>query len=806
MLIKYFKTTLRSLRKNKVFFAINILGLSTGIAAFLLIASYLRFEYSYDCQFQNNGRIYRIPMVISKKGEKQQAFAYTYPAVAPALKEDIPEIQEVARLTEWGGIVTYGDKMIAESKSVYYTDPSFFRIFSFHFVKGNALTPLKELNDAVITTATAKKYFSDTDPIGKALHYLDQDYLVKAVVELPPNSHFRFNILLNADKIMQRWNGVLNTIWGQPHFYTYVLTKPNTNASALQAKLTSFADHHLGAQMKQTGNQIHFFLQPLKDIHLHSTYDYEMEGSGNFSYLKYLAIAAVFILLIAWINYVNLSTAISLDRYKEVTVRKVLGAGKLQLVRQFLTESLFLNIVAILLGILLFRIALPSFSNLVQQDIRDLIPSDRAFWLAGVAVLLFGTLLAAFYPAFVLSSFRPINTIRNSESNSILKGGKSMLRKSLVVFQFTTAIVLIAGAIGFYRQLHFMQTRDLGVNIQQTLVLQKTPTYDSSYIHVNAAFTNELRSNPSIVSVTASDAVPGSELRSVKFTLKNGLVEVPCRSIGIDTEFVSAYGLKIIAGRNLLPTDKRGLDTSYVENDLVNESAAKILGFSNPSEILGQELIALGFIKTRVVGVVKDFHQRSLQHGFDPIFFGPVDQAAWECLSLKLNTNNLSTVMDFVKKKWSNSYPDMPFRYFFLDDHFNAQYKSDQVFATVLWLFTTIAIVIAALGLFALSLFTIAKRSKEISIRKVLGATVFEITRLMAKDYMKLVVIAVTIALPLAYIFISNWLTDYAFRIDLGLWFFLFPAIFIISIALVTVLYQSVKAANSNPVKNLRSE
>lgn len=809
MFRNYFKTAWRNLRKNKTFSAINIFGLSVGIAAFLLIVSYLKFEYSFDDGQQNKDRIFRVPMVISKNGEKEQTFAYTYPAAAPALKNEFPEIEEVARFFPRGGIVTSGNKLIAESKFVYYVDTSFFHIFTFRFIKGNASTALKELNDAVITSETAKKYFGNADPIGQTLHYQNEDYTVTTVIENPrPNSHMRFNILLNYNKIIQWTHGYFNTSWDFPYmnFYTYVLLKPGTNANALQAKLPAFAERHLGATMKQNGTQVSFALQSLKDIHLRSRYGYELEGNGNFFYLKYLGIAALFILFIAWINYVNLSTAISLDRSREVGVKKVLGAGRFQLIRQFLTESLFLNMIAILLGILIFKLALPAFSTLVQEEISSLNISDWRFWLFGVVLLLLGTSLAAFYPAFVMSSFEPIYAIKNSQGYSGLRAGKTVLGKSFVVIQFTAALVLIAGAIGFYRQLRFMQTRDLGINIQQTLVLQKTATWDSSYIGINAAFINELGSNPSIVSVTASDDVPGSEGMSAKFALKNSREEKPCRNLGIDNNFIPSYGLKIIAGRNLSSNDRRAVDTSLVESILVNETAAKLFGFNKPSEILGQEMIAAGFIKCKVVGVVNDFHQKSLQYDFDPIIFGPVDEAAWANLSIKLHTTSLASVVDFIKSKWSANYPEMPFRFFFLDDHFNQQYKNDQLFATVLWLFTIMAIVIACLGLFGLSLFTIAKRSKEISIRKVLGATVFQITELITKDYMSLVGIAGVIALPLAYILVNNWLKKYAFRIEIGLWFFFLPVMLIILIAFITVLYQSMKAATTNPMKNLRAE
>ena len=805
MIKNYFKTAWRNLWKNKTFSAINIFGLAIGVTAFLLIINYLRFEYSYDDANVNKDRIFRVPMVIAEKDGKQQTFAFTYPAVAPALKKDFPEVQEAARFRRQGGIVKYAEQKIIEAGSIYYADPSLFNIFSFRFVKGNAEGAFKELNDAVITAETAKKYFGDADPIGKALHYNNEDYIVKAVLEdIPANAHLRFNILLNYNKYIQlRPNA--NTSWGWSDFYTYVLLKPGTDAKALETKLAAFAQRYMGDDMKQHDYSVAFHLQPLKDIHLRSTYDYELAGNGNLSYLKYLGIAALFILFIAWINYVNLSTARSLDRSKEVGIRKVVGAGKFQLIRQFLGESLFLNAIAILIGVLIFWLALPPFSHLVQKDISSLYVTDWSFWVCVISLFLLGTLLAAFYPAFILSSFQPIYSIKTSQGASGLKGGKSILRKSLVVLQFVAAIVLITGALGFYRQLNYMQSRDLGVNIKQTLVVQQSGNQDSAAIPAFTSFINDMEANPAVQSVTASTSVPGAEVGgSSDYFLKNSPSGKRCRNLGIDNKFIPAYGLTVIAGRNI-SSDKPPIDSTVIMNVLVNETAAKIFGFAKPEEILGREIGGSGF-RCNVIGVVKDFHQESLQNSFDPIVFYPEEERNLGNFSLKINTGNLPVLMDFVKQKWNTYFPESPYRFFFLDERFNAQYANDRLFATVLLLFTAIAILIACLGLVGLSIFTIAKKNKEISIRKVLGATLFQVTSLITMDYLKLVLLAAVFALPVAYMLVSNWLNDYAFHISIGWWFFILPVIMITAIALLTVLYQSLKAAVANPVKALRSE
>lgn len=806
MIKNYFKTAWRVLWKNKTFSAINIFGLSIGVAAFLLIINYLRFEHSYDDAHIKKDRIYRVPMMTKEKGGKEQTFAFTYPAVAPALKKDFPEVEEAARVRRQGGIVKYKDQMIVEGGSVCYADASFFAIFSFPFVKGNAASAFKELNDAVITEETAKKYFGNDEPVGKALTYRNEDYIVKAVIkDIPENSHIRFNILLNYEKYIQLTEGAANTSWGWSDFYTYVLLKPGTDAKTLEAKLPAFAERYMGADMKQRAYENYFYLQPLKDIHLKSGYDYEMAGNGNFTYLKYLGIAALFILFIAWINYVNLSTAHSLDRSKEVGIRKVVGAGKWQLIRQFLSESFFINSIAIITGIAIFKLTLSSFSSLVEKDISNLNVSDWRFWVFVITIFLLGTLLAAAYPAFVLSSFQPIYSIKASQGGAGTMSGKGLLRRALVVLQFIAAIVLIAGAIGFYKQLRYMQTRNLGVKIDQTLVVQQSANTDSSMIPSFNAFINDMKANPGVLSVTASTSVPGSEVgSSSSYYLKNSLSGKRCRNLGVDKNFIPAYGLTLMAGRNFT-NDQPVTDTNSIVNILLNETAVKVFGIPDNEAAIGQYIDGSGF-HCKVIGVVKDWHQESLQNSFDPVVFYLEEERGFGNFSLKFNTNNLPGFMEFVKQKWSYYYPQSPFRFFFLDERFNAQYKSDRLFSTVLWLFTAIAICIACLGLFGLSLFTVTKRSKEISIRKVLGATAYQISGMITKDYLKLVLIAGVVALPVAYLLVNNWLKDYAFHISIGIWFFFLPVFMIVIIALLTVLYQSLKAAFANPVKNLRLE
>jgi putative ABC transport system permease protein len=807
MFKNYLKTAWRNLLKNKMFSAINVLGLAIGIAAFLLIINYLRFEYSFDDFNVKKDRIYRVPMVITETGGKPQTFAFTYPALAPAMKKDFPEVEEAVRFRRRWGVVRHGEQKIVENGMIYFVDAPVFKVFSFPFEKGNAKTAFTQLNDAVITHSTAQKYFGNVDPIGKALHFNDEDYIVTAVLkDIPANSHLQFNILLNYEKYIQTTNNAANTSWGWSDFYTYLLLKQGANANALQAKMPAFANRYMGDRMKQDGFTASFQIQPLKDIHTRSTYDYEMSGSGNLYYLKYLGIAALFILLIAIINYINLSTAHSLERSKEVGVRKVVGATKSQLVRQFLGETFLMNLMGIVIGFLLFKLALAPFSQLIGQNIADLQTTSWQFWILMALVFVVSTLLAGFYPAFVLSSFRPLQSLKSVAGFAGIKSSKNFFRKSLVVLQFAAAIILIGGAIGFYFQLRYMSTRSLGININQTLVLQQTLGLDSSKIDAVESVINDLQKIPGVETVTVSTDVPGNEVgSSSSFRQISSNDDKRCRLFGIDENFIPHFGLTVVAGRNFDKDKPATPDTSQIISIIVNETASRILGFNQPADAINKLVVGAGY-HCKIVGVMNDYHQQSLEYNFDPIIYYPEQHINMTSFSLKLHTANLPQVLEQAKKTWSAAFPQSPLQYFFLDEYFNRQYRNDKLFSTILWWFTILSIIVASLGLFGLSLYTVVKRMKEISIRKVLGASAVQIITLVTKEYIKLILIAGIVAVPVAYFLLQNWLKDYAFHIQVGLWFFLLPLALIVVIALITVLYQSVKAAIANPVKSLRTE
>ncbi|KIC93002.1 ABC transporter permease [Flavihumibacter solisilvae] len=808
MFKNYLKTAWRNLMKNKTFSAIIVMGLAIGIAAFLMIANYLRFEYSFDDFHAKKDRIFRLPMIVTEKGGEPQTFAFTYPAVAPAIKKDFPEVSEVVRFRKRWGIVQHGDEKINESGFIYFADPSVFRIFSFEFQKGAPAQALTHLNDAVISQSTATKYFGNSEALGKTLRFDNEDYVVTGVVkDFPANSHLQFHILLNFNKYIQLTNGNANTSWGWSDFYTYVLLKEGTDANALEAKLPAFAEKYMGGRMKEDGFSVTFKVQPLKDIHTRSVYNYELEGSGNLYYLKYLGIAALLILLISLINHVNLSTAHSLERSREVGVRKVMGATKLQLVRQFLAESFLVNLLGMGIGFLLYSLVLPKFAQLISRNIADLEATGAWFWVAAVTVFMVSTLLAGFYPAFVLSSFQPVKTLKSAAGFSGNNKGSNYLRKALVVLQFTAAIILTGGAIGFYQQLRFMSSRDLGVNIRQTLVLEQTVNQPTGAMSTVESFVNDLGKIPGVRTVSESTDVPGNEVgSSTGFRRINSNDNKSCRTFGIDEKFIPDYGITMVAGRNF---DKdqpfNEADSLQVLNVIINETASRILGFGSPDEAIGKMLMQAERT-CKVVGVMFDYHQQSLQYSFDPIIYYPARHTDMGMYSLKVETADVPGLVARTKDVWNKRFPGSPFQYFFLDDHFDRQYKNDQVFSSVLWWFTVLSIVIAGLGLFGLSLYSVAKRTREIGVRKVLGATVTQIFLLITRDYLKLVLYAGLVAIPVAAWLLTSWMEDYAFHIDISPGILLYPLVLILLIAVVTVAYQSVKAALANPVNSLRTE
>ncbi|MEM9672288.1 MAG: ABC transporter permease [Bacteroidota bacterium] len=807
MLKSYLIIAYRNLLKNKVFSLINILGLAIGMAACLLILQYVTFELSYDDFHKKRDQIYRVGVAwYYPNGELEEKDAGNFGAAGPTMKAEIPEVEAFARFRPWFGntLVKYKDVTLPQER-IYFADPSVFSIFSFPILQGDAINGLEEAHSAVISKSTAHKYFGDEDPIGKTIE-LQQDssvrlFTVKAVFQdVPINTHFTFDVLLSYKNLGEFGE----TDWGFSIANTYVLIQPNTDLLALQEKLQQLLQNHREATMKDAIGEVQFILQPLRDIYLYSDLRDETNSTGNGQTLYFLVLIGVLILCIAYANYINLSTARATERAQEVGIRQAIGASKPTLIGQFLLEALMINTLAIILAITLVQLLQEPFSWLTGQPADISLQNVPLFWLLCLCFFLVGALASGFYPAFILTSFNPVAVLKGKRIQTTKGSG---LRKSLVVFQFSISVALIIGTLLMYQQLTFMRNQELGVDIEQIVVL-KTPTViDATFSKKTETFKNTLGAIPNVLRVTASTEVPGRHI-----TWSNDLIhrkDVPAEYItsnyviGVDYDFVETYDLQIIAGRDFdkhFGTDDKGL--------IINEKAAKLMGFESAEAAIGQPMV-WGYQENdddfRIIGVIKNFHQLGLQYDYDPMILTLQHQQE-SFYSCKVQGENVAATIQAIQQTYQQLFPDNPFSYFFLDEYFDQQYRADQQFGHVFLLFSGLAIFVACLGLLGLVTFTTSQRTKEIGIRKILGASIQSIVTLLSKEFIRLVLISSIIALPLAYWVTQQWLENYAFRIDIHWWMFLIPLILVLAIALLTISFQTIKAALANPADSLRYE
>lgn len=803
MIKNYFKTAIRNLTKHKVFSAINIFGLAIGIAACLLIFQYVRFERSYDNFHQNGDRIFRLQQSRYDEGKLSTEWAAGAAGVGLAVKQEIPEVEDFAKLNKTSGVISYGDKKFREEK-MFFANDAFLSMFSYGVLKGKAKGSLTEINTAVITESTAKKYFGEEDPMGKVIsRNKEEDYKITAVVaDMPTNTHLKFEVLLSFPTYVKMTSPEAETKWDWDGFYTYVLLKEGAEVKKVETKIAQVVEKHTGSLFRERNTSVIYRLQPLKDIHLYSNYMMEAEVNGDGKAVNFLFIISIFIIVIAWINYINLSTARSLDRAKEVGVRKVMGSDRMQLMKQFLFESFVINLLAVVVALVLILISLPLFNSITGKDVRFSMLGDANFWTALVAIFIGGTFLSGLYPAFVLSSFKPIEVLKGKLSRT---GHGAWLRQTLVIIQFAASVALMVGTYSIYKQLNFMKNQDLGVQIDQTLVLRGPNVTDSTYEEKLSAFKTELLRHPGIRQVAASSDVPGNKVGwnaggiHVVGTDPNKTSQY--RIFGVDDNFVEAYGLKVLNGRNF--SHQFGTDSAAV---LFNEAAIKLLGFNNPEDALNKRIEFWGDQFT-IVGIVSNHHQESLREDYDAYIYRYIP-AADNYYSLKVHpqSGSINDIIKSAETQWASFFPGNPFEYFFLDEHFAAQYKADEQFGKTFALFAVLAIIVACLGLFGLASFVTTQRTKEIGIRKISGASIPSILLLLTKDFIKPILVAFAIATPISYYLIVQWLQNYAFQTGITVWMFLLPALLILTIALITITTQTVRAASANPVKNLRTE
>ncbi|GAB3990923.1 ABC transporter permease [Spirosoma daeguense] len=808
MLTNYLKIAWRTLRKQQGFTFINIFGLAVGLACCMLIMLYVLDELSYDRYNDKADRIYRIHSEI-RFGGNDMHFAISPDPMGPTLKKDYPQVEQFVRLHQRGTwlVRRTGEPTNLREDNITFADSTLFDVFTLPLLSGDPKTALREPNSVVISESAAKRHFGSQNPMGKTLVFdNNRTFNVSGVMrDMPKNAHFQSNFFLSMLNDDYEWGQ-----WLSHNHHTYILFRPGTDVQAFSKNFTTIIEKYVGpkilqftgssmAKFRSAGNRLGYWFIPLTDIHLHSKQQIELAPNSDIQYVYIFSAVALFILLIAGINFTNLATARSANRAKEVGIRKVMGSERQQLIGQFMTESVLTTILAMLLAVLLVVFTLPGFNIVAAKelDISQLIsPSYLPFLIALPVVV---GLLAGIYPAFFLSSFRPIKVLKGRINVSFRNAG---LRSGLVVFQFMMSVVLITGTIIVYRQISYIQTKNLGFNREQLITINDVNAIGKQ----TETFKQEVLRLPGVVNgsisgflPTPSDRTDGSFFTEGQSNLNQS---VQMQAWGIDYDYIKTLGMQVIQGRNL--SRDFGADSAGI---ILNETAVRILGFQNP---IGKRIWRFDDAQLKIrrtytiVGVVKNFHFESLRRNIGALamILRPNSRA----ITFRLSSNNVPALVDQIKTKWQQIAPGQPFSYQFMDDSFDEMYRAEQRISTIALTFAALAILIACLGLFGLAAFMAEQRTKEIGVRKVLGASVGSIVTLLSKDFLKLVFIAIVIASPIAWYVMNQWLNDFAYKIDIEWWIFALAGLLAVGIALLTVSFQSVKAALTNPVKSLRSE
>ena len=811
MIKHYLKIAFRNLSKQKGLTFINVFGLSVGLACFSLFLLYAVNEFSFDRFHKNEGNIFRVYRWTSAmNGEEAHGDSYMPMPLGPAMKQDLPDVENYVRLRDgWGeSFVKAGDKIIRTKVS--YADPQLFSVFSFKFLSGNPLSALKDQRNIVLSETAAKQLFGNTDVIGKTIAIKVEDdfepFTVSAVAEdAPANSTIQFNIM-GSWEYMETTPSMRSrmTNWNSSGFQTFVQLKEGSHLSKEKAKLAAFRkkyypneeeDHRKEYQWKAAGSPLSFGLQPLKQMHTDITI-----GGGSIDAINpkniwiLLSIAAT-VLLIACINFTTLAIGRSASRAKEIGVRKVIGSGRKQLIYQFIAEALLLSVFSAILGLLLGRFLLPFFNQLSGREIYFSFSNyPEMIWMLAGLVIIVG-LLAGSYPALVLSSFKPIEVLKSK----IRVGGSNLFTRSLVTVQFVLSIGLVISTIIILQQLKFMRSKNPGFNKENVVMVDAGGTDTKK---VFPLFKQALSQRPEVLGVAGSELGlgGGKGWSSSGFVYKGKSKQV--YEYFIDNNYIKLMGMKILAGRDFDP----GITADTVTSVIINEAMVKDMGWTNQTAI-GQQLTGYSETKTPVViAVVKNFNFFSFSKQVEPQMFQAFNDYAPFVYSVRIRPGNPSAAIDAMKKAWSSVVPDLPFKYEFMDDSLNAFYKDEAKWSNIVGWAGGISIFLACLGLFGLAALAAINRTKEIGIRKVLGASISAIIGLLSKDFLKLIVIALIIAVPLAWYFMHNWLQDFAYRINIGWYVFAVTGIVTVLIALITVSFQAIKVAIANPVKSLRTE
>ena len=814
MIKNFFTLAIRNLLKRKVYSFINIFGLAIGVAVCLVILKYVDFELSYDSFHEKAPQIHRTTTTSYRNGELRGTGILSGYAQGPAMLADLPEVKTYVRTHPmYGGAVFTFNREVGDPSSFHedhntlWVDSTFFDVFTFKAVEGDLKAALDRPNTIVLTKKAASRYFRpDEDPLGKTIEvaggWSDGSFEVTAIIEdVPGNSHFNFQFVLPMHNLLRndQYAKDNDSGWGWNNFITYVELHPGTDAKKVEEKLPAFVDKYQGKDLAESNSKNVISLQPILSIHLSPGLNHESSPTVSSGTIYFFVIISIFILAIAWVNYINLSTARAMERAREVGIKKAVGAYRSQLISQFAFESLLVNFLGVTIAVIIAMGLLPVLGEIVNKDISfDF--ADWRFWSILFGLFMIGSLISGAYPAFVLSSFNTTEVLKG-KSEKVVQGFS--LRKALVVFQFASSLILIAGTFAIYRQLMYMRDQPKGLTMEQMLIINGPSVLDENIARERLmSMKNELKKIPGVINVATSAAIPGGGYNWGTGIRRDGTEREESKSgsiVWVDPDFIDTYGITVLTGRQFNPEIK-----SDMESVLINEAAITAFGLGDADNALSERLI-FGGDTVAILAVLKNYHWNSLKSEHTPFLF-KADTISRRNYSIHLSGNNINEVIKQVEAKYAEIFPGNPFDFYFLDDFFNNQYKGDQQFGKIFSLFALLAIIIACLGLWGLASFTTAQKLKEIGIRKVLGASVQSIMSLLSWQFLKLVLIASVIALPLAWFGVSTWLDNFAFRIGLQWDLLVVPLVILTVIALGTVSLQILRGASINPAKILRTE
>lgn len=802
MLYNYIKSALRNIRKNLFFSVINILGLTTGMTICLLIFQYVNYEKGYDKFYKNGDRIYRLRYERSDMGGESARFASCCPPAGLRIRDKFAEVENTGRMFKYMASVSYNENKFFEER-MFFAEYQLLEILKLDFTSGLGSVALKQPGNAVISETTAKKYFGNMNPLGQTISVDKKTNFKIAGVfkDNPHNSHVKFDILLSYKNLLSIFGEDVENSWGDTGWYTYILLKPNTDVNALQKKLPAIIDAEFAGVLKKYNLTMELVLQPLNDIHLKSHYMQEFEVNGDSDAVKYLGFIAVLIIIIAWVNYVNHSTARSLTRAKEVGIRKTAGAGRLQLMAQFFIETIIINLISVLFTFLFLVLLIKPFSLLISVPAEYSVFISAWFWTAIVLMFLFGVVISGLYPVLILTSFNPADVLRGKPG---VTAKKYNLRKTLVIIQFVCAFGLLTFTITVYQQISFMKSKDPGFTVGQKLIVRMPRVRDAAFARKVDAFKNTLLAQPDIKNFCIATEFPGRQI----LWDAGGIVRVGAEDnknyqiIGVDYNFIDMFKIPVAYGRNFskdFPSDTAAL--------ILNETSVKWLGFKDARSAVGGKVSYWGQIFT-VIGVLKDYHQQSAKQKFEPhiLRLMPYGRGVRGYFAFELASENSKNAVTGIKKNFAEFFPENPFEYFFLDDYYNQQYKSDELLGKVFGIFSFLAIFVTSLGILGLISFMVVQRTKEIGIRKALGASIINILYLLSKDFLILIGLSFIIALPFSVLSIQSWLQTFAVRIELNPLIFIIPLFLVFLGTLISISVHIIKAALANPVKSLRYE